>query len=74
MGYKYIVDQKPFFSGSHLYRTKEIRSLDKIPMEPPAVKLLLKIQKRSSCEKLIAGRIEIFCGVEQYFSKNMKQI
>ncbi|KAI4550572.1 hypothetical protein MJT46_018737 [Ovis ammon polii x Ovis aries] len=32
---------------------KEIRSLDKAAMEPPAVKLLLKIQKHSSCEKLI---------------------
>lgn len=31
-------------------------------MEPPAVKLLLKIQKHSSGEKLIVSRIEIFCG------------
>ncbi|KAI4529564.1 hypothetical protein MG293_020242 [Ovis ammon polii] len=35
------------------HRKKEIRSLDKAAMEPPAVKLLLKIQKHSSCEKLI---------------------
>lgn len=39
-----------------------MRSLNKAPMKPPAVKLLLKIQKHSSCEKLIASRIEIFCG------------